>query len=316
MLIKSILEVIGHTPILEIDPSVHGLQNINLFAKLEHLNPFGSIKDRTALNILKDQLPMLKENGQSVIESSSGNMAKAMQIVCSMYGVPFRLVADRIQVLEVKKLLRILGAEMAVSVDSAIPSSENCKGSGAQIASEMMAQPGKYFHTNQYNNDLNRQTHFDTTGPEILSDLKEKVDYFIAPMGTSGSSRGTGGYLKSQNPELKTIGIIAGTDQIIPGTRTAEEMKSVGLFQRSFYDFLIEVSVEDAIEGMLTLSRKLGVLCGPSSGATYTAAIKQLTKIDQTLVLKRNAVFIVCDRMESYMSYLKKYRPEFELQNQ
>lgn len=92
-------------------------------------------------------------------------------------------------------------------------------------------------------------------------------------------------------------------------------MQHVGLFRSSVYDSLVEVTAEDAVSGMLTLSRRLGVLAGPTSGATFTVAVNQLKKIDLGLDRQLNAVFIVSDRMESYMSYLKKHRVEFDLDN-
>lgn len=311
MLIKNVLELIGQTPLLEIDPKVHGLRNIKLYAKLEHLNPFGSIKDRAAYNMLKAHLPELKEKGMRVIESSSGNMAKAMQVICSMHGIPFDLVSNRIQVSEVEKILRILGANVNIYANaSSSPSPDNADSPVAQIKKIVAAAPDKYLHTTQYTNDDNRQTHFDTTGPEIAADLQGKIDFFIAPTGTSGSSRGTGEYLRSQNENLNVIGIVSAEDHAIPGARTIAEMRQVGLFRESFYNTIVEATVDDAIDGMLTLARKLGVLAGPTSGATFTAGLKQLHEIDKTLSEEKTAVFIVCDRMEPYTSYVQTYRPE------
>lgn len=314
MLIKSIFELIGNTPLLEIAPTVHGLQNINLFAKLEHLNPFGSIKDRAAWNILSQELASLKVNGNSVIESSSGNMAKAMQVICSMHDIPFRLLTDRAPVKDIKNILQVLGANIEI-FENSTDSSDKQESSTTKIEKELSSQPGMYFHPNQYNNERNSQTHFENTGPEIIFDLKEPVDFFIAPMGTSGSSRGTGEYLRAQNQDLKIIGVLSKEGQAIPGTRNREELKSVGLFKSNIYNHIIEATSEDAIVGMLALARKSGILAGPSSGATYMAALNYLSTIDSQLTTKTNAVFIVCDRMESYMSYLAAHKPELNLDN-
>ena len=112
MLIKDVSELIGRTPLLEIDPAVHGLKNIRLYAKLEHLNPFGSIKDRSATGVLSEDFDEIVASGKTVVESSSGNMAKALSILCGMRKVPFRIVSSKIQVKEVKQVLQVLGAEI------------------------------------------------------------------------------------------------------------------------------------------------------------------------------------------------------------
>lgn len=311
MLVKSIFDLIGHTPLLEIDPKVHGLKNITLYAKLEHLNPFGSLKDRPAWNILSEQMATIQGASQTVIESSSGNMAKAMQVICAMHGVPFRVVTNRIQVKEVKQVLQLLGAEIAEFPGmSSCPDPTDPNNPVAQIEREMAAQPGKYFHTSQYTNNKNTGAHQSATGPEIIADLGGKVDYFIAGMGTTGSSRGVGEHLKSVNPDLQIIGVVAKKGHVVPGIRNSDEMHEVGLFKKDFYSQIVEVDTDDAVNGLITLARKLGVLAGPTSGAAYTAALRYLAAIDATLTEKRNAVFIVCDRVEWYLSYLQKYRPE------
>ena len=112
MLVKHVKELIGKTPLFEIPEEVHGLKNITLYAKLELLNPFGSVKDKSAWNVLKDDIEAIKKEGKTVIESSSGNMAKAMQLVCSVYDVPFKIVTNRIKVREVKQILQLVGAEV------------------------------------------------------------------------------------------------------------------------------------------------------------------------------------------------------------
>lgn len=311
MLIKSVTELIGQTPLLEIDPKVHGLKHISLYAKLEHLNPFGSLKDRPAWNILGEQLDDIHNASQTVIESSSGNMAKAMQVICSMRGIPFRVVSNRFPVQEVKQVLQVLGAHI-----SEIPSMSSCPDPTdpnnpiAHIEREMNAQPGKYFHTSQFTNEKNMEAHRSTTGPEIIKDLGSPVNYFITGMGTTGSSRGAGEFLKTVDPRMTLVGVVAPPGQFIPGIRSADEMYEVGLFKKDVYSRIVEVNINESIDGMLVLARKLGVLAGPTSGASYIAALKYLRPIDKKLKQKRNAVFIVCDRLEWYLSYLQKYRPD------
>lgn len=311
MLVKKMTDLIGRTPLLEIDPAVHGLKNITVYAKLEHLNPFGSLKDRPAWNILQDQIATAAGAGQTVIESSSGNMAKAMTVFCNMHGVKFRVVTSKIPVREVKQMLQLLGAEVTEFPGmSSCPDPSDPNNPVAWIERQMAAEPGKYLHTTQFTNEKNNGAHFDHTGPEILEDLGgTKVDYFIAGMGTTGSSRGTSDALRVHNPDLKMIGVVAKKGDAIPGIRNADEMFEVGLYKKELYDRVVEVSVDDAIDGIIKLT-KIGVLAGPTSGAAFSAALQQLRVVDASLSEKRTAVFIVNDRVEWYLSYLQKYRPE------
>lgn len=311
MLVKRMTDLIGRTPLLEIDPAVHGLKNITLYAKLEHLNPFGSLKDRPAWNILQDQIATAAGAGQTVIESSSGNMAKAMSIICNMHGVPFRVVTSRIQVREVKQMLQLLGAEVTEFPGmSSCPDPSDPNNPIAWIERLVASEAGKYLHTTQFTNEMNTGAHFDSTGPEILADLNgAPVHYFIAGMGTTGSSRGTSEFLRLHNDKLQMIGVVAKKGDGVPGIRNADEMFEVGLFRKELYQQIVEVSIDDAIDGVVGLTR-MGVLAGPTSGAAFTAALRQLREIDATLTEKKTAVFIVNDRVEWYLSYLQKYRPQ------
>lgn len=309
MLANCITELIGRTPLLKLDPSLHGLKNVDVFAKLELLNPFGSVKDKSAWTVLKDDIQQIASDGKSVIESSSGNMAKAMQILCSMYDVPFKIVTNRIKVPEVKQILQVLGAEVdELPGLSECPDPSDPNDPITFIEQMMSAAPGKYFHTSQYTNPKNIEAHYGLTGREILDDLSQ-VDFFIGGLGTTGSTRGAGTYLKEQNAKLKNIGVIASKGQLLPGIRNVDEMYEVGLFRRDFYDEIVEVSTEEAIDAMLLLIRKAGVLAGPTGGGSLAAALKYLRAIDSSLQERHNAVFIVCDRVEWYLSYLQKHRP-------
>jgi cysteine synthase B len=311
MLVNSVLELIGKTPLLKIPDEVTGLKNIALYAKLELYNPFGSLKDRAGWAMLSGQLSALRERRRTVIESSSGNTAKALGAICAMNNIPVRVVTNRIQMKEVKLVLQLLGVDITELPGlSSCPDPNDPSNPVAEIERQMEAEPGAYYHTSQYTNELNTAAHRSATGPEIIADLGDDADYFIAGMGTTGSSRGAGEYLKSVNPSLVNVGVIARKGQVVPGIRNGDEMHEVGLFRRDFYSEIVEVDAGAAIDGVLTLSRKLGVLAGPTSGAVYSAALGYLAAIDPTLSGPRNAVFIVCDRVEWYLSYLQKHRPE------
>ena len=310
MLYKSVTELIGNTPLIEISKEITKLKNINVYAKCELYNPFGSLKDRAGYAMLKDEIQKLKENNMTVIESSSGNTAKALQIICSMNGIPFKTVTNRIKIPETKEVLKVAGAEIEELPGlSECPDPTDPNDPVAYIERIVSENPNKYYHTNQYTNLKNPKVHYEHTGKEIYEDLG-KVDYFFGTLGTTGSSRGTIEYLLEKNKNLKKIGIIAEKGDTIPGIRNKDEMYEVGIFNKSLYDEIVLVNSDEAIEEMLVLNRKCGILGGPTSGAAFKGTLKYLREIDDKLEEPANAVFIACDRMEWYMSYIKKRRPE------
>ena len=310
MLYKSVTELIGNTPLIEISKEITRLKNINVYAKCELYNPFGSLKDRAGYAMLKDEIQKLKENNMTVIESSSGNTAKALQIICSMNGIPFKTVTNRIKIPETKEVLKVAGAEIEELPGlSECPDPTDPNDPVAYIERIVSENPNKYYHTNQYTNLKNPKVHYEHTGKEIYDDLG-KVDYFFGTLGTTGSSRGTIEYLLEKNKNLKKIGIIAEKGDTIPGIRNKDEMYEVGIFNKSLYDEIVLVNSDEAIEEMLVLNRKCGILGGPTSGAAFKGTLKYLREIDDKLKEPANAVFIACDRMEWYMSYIKKRRPE------
>ena len=303
MLYKSVTELIGNTPLIEISKKITKLKHINVYAKCELYNPFGSLKDRAGYAMLKDEIHKLKENNMTVIESSSGNTAKALQIICSMNGIPFKTVTNRIKIPETKEILKVAGAEIEELPGlSECPDPTDPNDPVAYIERIVSENPNTYYHTNQYTNLKNPKVHYEHTGKEIYDDLG-KVDYFFGTLGTIE-------YLLEKNKNLKKIGIIAEKGDTIPGIRNKDEMYEVGIFNKSLYDEIVLVNSDEAIEEMLVLNRKCGILGGPTSGAAFKGTLKYLREIDDKLKEPANAVFIACDRMEWYMSYIKKRRPE------
>lgn len=308
----SILDAIGDTPLVRIDPNVHGLHHIDLYAKLEMLNPFGSVKDRPAWNMVREDLPAAIERGDAIVELSSGNTAKALAVIAAMHGLPFKSVTNRMRVPEIKDLLLLLGAQI-----EELPGRTECLDptdteDPLTRMYRLLSEEGTgYLHTDQYFNPRNRDAHRVGTATEIIKDLDGRApDHFIACVGTAGSSSGVADVLREHNPAVSVIGLVAAKSDFIPGIRNIDEVHEVGLFDPENYDSLDEVSAAEAIEGMLTLNRRCGILGGPTSGAAYTGALRHLSALDATLTERRSAVFIVCDRVESYMSYLRTRRPD------
>ncbi|MFJ7248854.1 pyridoxal-phosphate dependent enzyme [Kitasatospora sp. NPDC098652] len=311
----SITDAIGDTPLVRIDPAVTGLRNIDLYAKLELLNPFGSVKDRAAWNMTREALPAAVARGDTVVELSSGNTAKALALIAGMHGLPFKSVTNRMKVPEIKDLLLLLGAEI-----EELPGRAECldptdTDDPLTRIHRMLSTAGSgYLHTDQYFNPLNLDAHLTGTGPEIVRDLDGRApDVFIACVGTAGSSTGVATVLRAHNPAVEVLGLVAHKSDFIPGIRTIDEVHEVGLFDPDTYDSIASVTAEQAIDGMLTLVRRCGLLAGPTGGGAYYGALRHLRALDAELAdteERRAAVFIVCDRVESYLGYVRDRRPE------
>lgn len=310
MIYTHITDIIGNTPLLQIPEQVHGITGLKLYAKLEFLNPFGSVKDRSVYGILRDDLPSIKNEDQTIIEMSSGNTAKAAQVIASTYGISFKTITNRIKVREIKELLQVLGAEI-----EELPGNSDCHDPNdpndplVYIQRELQQHSGKRYFMSQYNNQKNITEHYQTTGLEIASDLNS-VDYYFAGLGTTGSSRGPALKIRETSPQLQVVGIVAEQSDYIPGIRTSDELLEVGLLQPEFYSDVINLTSSDAIDGTLELARQSGILGGPTSGAVYMGVKQYFARNPIPQGSQKTAVFIACDRLESYMSYIKERRPE------
>ncbi|QHC21462.1 pyridoxal-phosphate dependent enzyme [Streptomyces sp. GS7] len=309
---NSITEAIGNTPLVRLDPAVHGLRNIDLYAKLELLNPFGSVKDRAAWNMVRAGLPGARERGETIVELSSGNTAKALAVIAGLHGLTFKSVTNRMRVPEIKDLLLLLGAEI-----EELPGQTECldptdtEDPLTRFHQELTRPGATHFHTDQYFNALNTEAHAAGTGPEIVADLDGRApDWFVACVGTAGSSTGVARVLREYDPAVRVVGLVAQKSDFVPGIRNVDEVHEVGLFDPATYDTIEPVSSDEAIDGMLTLVRRCGILAGPTGGAAYFGALRHLRPLDAELTERRTAVFIVCDRVESYLGYVRQRRPE------
>jgi cysteine synthase B len=310
MILEDITEAIGGTPLLRINPTVTGLKNIDLYAKLEFFNPFGSVKDRIAWGMLKGVVDEIRRTDGKLIENSSGNTAKALAVLARRAGIPFKLVSAMVKVQETKDILKLLGVELeevAGSLSCYDPSDPNDP--QYLIEREVLRSKGRLHFTSQFTNIMNPRTHRETTAEEILSDLGS-VDFFCSGLGTAGSTLGIAERLREVNPQLRLIGITAGKGDFIPGIRTVDQLMGAGIFDPAQYETIISVDSAQAIDGMLRLLRECGVMGGPSSGAHFSGTLEYLRAIDGKLDRRATAVTIVCDRVEWYLSYIRERRPE------
>jgi len=310
MIVDKMTDLIGNTPLIRIPNEITGLKNIDLYGKLEMLNPFGSVKDRTVWGMVKEDLDDIIQNNMKLYENSSGNTAKVLACIAASHGVSFRLVSALKKVREQKEVLQILGAEIEEIVNAS-----NCydptdpNDPQYLIEKTVNENPQKAYFPSQFTNVKNPEYHAQTTAQEILNDLGP-IDYFFGGLGTTGSSLGIAQRMKEANSDFKAVGVTAQSGHFIPGIRSLNQMMENALFQKDYYDHIYSLTENEALEAMLTLIRRCAILCGPSSGANFMAALRYLREIDQSCTTRKKAVFIVCDRMEWYISYVRERMPE------
>ena len=272
---KKATELIGNTPLLELGnyEKAHGLE-ATILAKLEYLNPAGSVKDRIARAMLDDaESRGLLKPGSVIIEPTSGNTGIGLAAVAAACGYRIILTMPETMSVERRSLLRAYGAELVLT--------EGAKGMKGAIAKaqELAAQTENSFIPGQFTNPANPRAHRETTGPEIWRDTDGKVDIFVAGVGTGGTVTGVGEYLKEQNPAVRIVAVEpAGSPVLSGGASEPHKIQGIGAgfvpdtLNRAVLDEILPVENEDAFVAGRELARREGVLAGISSGAALHAA--------------------------------------------
>lgn len=299
---KSAMELIGHTPLLELCnyEKKYGLE-AHLVAKLEYLNPAGSVKDRAALYMILDaeESGRLKP-GATIIEPTSGNTGIGLASIAAMKGYRTVLTMPETMSMERRQLLSAYGAEIVLT--------EGAKGMQGAIekAGELQREiPGSVI-MGQFENPANAKAHFSTTGPEIWEDLEGDVDVFVAGIGSGGTITGTGEYLKSRKPGVKIVAVEpAGSPFLSEGKKGPHGLQGIGagfkpeLLNDRIYDEIITVADEDAYQAGRDMAKTEGVLVGISSGAALWAAA-QIAKRPE--MKGRTIVVLLPDTGDRYLS--------------
>jgi len=280
MIYKSMEQLIGHTPLMELTNIEKELGlKARLLAKVEMFNPAGSVKDRVALNMIKDyeKRGMLHEH-TVIIEPTSGNTGIGLAAVCSARGLKAIIVMPDSMSMERRLLMTAYGAELVLT-----PGSEGMKGAIAK-AEELRAQiPGSII-AGQFENPANPEAHYLTTGPEIWEDTEGVIDYFVAGAGTGGTITGNARFLKEKKPSIKAVAVEPATSPLISkGIAGKHGLQGIGAnfipenYDASVVDEVLTVTDEDAYEMGRLLGRKEGLLVGITSGAALAASV-QLAK--------------------------------------
>ena len=274
----SVDQLIGHTPLLELThiEAAEGLK-ARVLAKLEYLNPAGSVKDRVARAMIDDAEATGKlKPGSVIIEPTSGNTGIGLASVAAARGYRVVIVMPDTMSVERRMLMKAYGAELVLT--------EGAKGMAGAIAKadELAAHTPNSFVAGQFVNPANPAAHRATTGPEIWEDTDGQVDIFVAGAGTGGTVTGVGGYLKEKNPAVKIVAVEPATSPVLSGGKAGpHKIQGIGagfvpqVLDTSIYDEVMPIADEDAFAAGRMMGRKEGVLVGISSGAALHAAIEQ-----------------------------------------
>ncbi|MBR1536688.1 MAG: cysteine synthase A [Treponema sp.] len=273
---QSALELIGNTPLLQLNgySKVSGIKNATILAKLEYLNPAGSVKDRIALAMIEDaEAKGLLQPGATIIEPTSGNTGIGLAAVAAAKGYKAILTLPDTMSVERRNLLKAYGAELVLT--------EGAKGMKGAIAKaeELKATTPNSIIPGQFVNPANPKKHKETTGPEIWEQTDGKVDIFVAGVGTGGTLTGVGEFLKEKNPNVKVVAVEPATSPVLSkGTPGAHKIQGIGagfvpdVLNTKVYDEIIPIENDDAFTEGRTFARSEGILVGISSGAALKAA--------------------------------------------
>jgi cysteine synthase A len=297
MVVNSVTELIGNTPILKLNKYT----DKNIFAKLEYLNPAGSAKDRVALSMIEDaEKKGILKPGATIIEPTSGNTGIGLALVAVAKGYKAILTLPDTMSVERRKLLAAYGAELVLT--------EGAKGMSGAIekANELAKEIPNSFVAGQFDNPSNPLAHKLTTGPEIYRQMEGKVDIFIASVGTGGTITGTGEYLKEMNPDIQVIAVEPKGSPVLSGGAAGKHgIQGIGagfipgILNTDIYDEVITVTDEEAYEEGRRFAKTEGILLGISSGAALKAASIVAARPENK---DKNIVVLLPDSGDRYLS--------------
>jgi cysteine synthase len=284
-----------------------------LWAKLEWLNPFGSVKDRAAWAMLED-LERRGELGASrpgrgIVEPTSGNTGLSLAALSGVRGYPMLAVVPSKVPEEKKLLLRVFGAKVEVVADALCPLPGSEDGTIGLARTHAKASADRYVMPNQYENIHNVEAHLRTTGPEIWRQTGGKVTHVFTSLGTCGTVTGLAKALKARNPAVKVVAVQPSAGHDVPGIRNVSELEVSKLFDPALVDEILEVDFQLAYRNAAELARHEGLRAGPSSGLIFEGArrVAQREKVEC-------GVMIFCDDVFKYASNMHKHVPGLEVE--
>jgi len=294
---KSFLEAaVGNTPLIRLRRVTKDLpENIELYAKAEHLNPGGSVKDRAALAMILagEQAGELTKD-KTILDATSGNTGIAYAMIGAARGYKVALTLPKNASAARKRILKLYGAR--------IIETDPMNGTdGAQIAAKELVKqfPDRYFYSDQYNNEANWKAHYATTAPEIWQQTERRITHFVAGLGTTGTFIGTTRRLKEFNPNLRAISMQPNSPlHGLEGMKHLETAIVPGIYDANLADENVEVATENAQAMTRRLAREEGLFVGVSSGANVFAALRLARQLKEDAVI----ITILCDGGGKYLN--------------
>lgn len=308
MYYNNVLELIGNTPLVRLNKLTEGMKS-TVLAKLEFMNPGGSVKDRIGLAMIEDaEKNGLLKKGGTIVEATSGNTGIGLALAGKLKGYNVILVMTDKASIEKQNYLKALGAEVVIVPKEASPDSPDYYRNKAKAISQSIPYA---VNLNQYSNQANPLAHYYSTGPEIWKATDGKVTHFVCGVGTAGTMTGTSKYLKEKNPDIKIIGAdpVGSNFKLYKDTGDTSE-SSVHLIEGigtdiippitdfSFVDEIVSVSDKDSINTCKRLALEEGIFAGASSGTSAYLALQVAKDLGENAFV----VFLVCDTGERYLS--------------
>ncbi len=299
---QNIAELIGNTPLLELRGMEKKYQlKARLLAKLEYLNPSGSVKDRAALGMLKDALEKgLIAPGATIVEPTSGNMGIGLAALAASEGFHLILTMPETMSVERRNILKAYGAEIVLT--------DGTQGMAGAIekAKELVEQIPGSFLPGQFENPANARAHFETTGPELWRDTDGNIDVFVSAVGSGGTITGTGQYLRQQKPEIRIIAVEPETSPVLSGGAAgAHKIQGIGagfvpeVLDTEIFDEIMTVDNEEPFAMARELAKTEGILVGISSGAALYAAVQAAARPENE---GKTVVVLLPDSADRYYS--------------
>ena len=283
-------QTVGNSRLVRLQ-RIPGKTTNTILAKLEGDNPAGSVKDRPAINMIKQaELRGDIKPGDRLVEATSGNTGIALAMASAMLGYKITLIMPENATDERKWAMTAYGAELI------LVSKEDGMEGARDLANNLQAQ-GKGVVLDQFNNPDNPMAHVNSTGPEIWRDTQGEVTHFVSSMGTTGTIMGVSAFLKSKNPEIEIIGLQPEDGANIPGIRRWPEAYLPGIFDDANIDTVMDISQSAAEKTMIRLAREEGIFAGVSSGGSVAAALEISKQVENAII-----VAIICDRGDRYLS--------------
>lgn len=294
MINNNVLDMIGNTPMIKLN----NIGNSNLYVKLEKYNPAGSIKDRAVYYMVENlEKNGILKKGDVLVEATSGNTGIALSMIGSLKGYKVIIVMPETMSIERRTLMKAYGAELILTDGSL-----GMKGS-IEMMNKLLSENTNYISLKQFDNEYNPLAHYETTGVEIYSQVKD-IDIFVCGVGTGGTISGVGKYLKEQNPNIRVVAVEPeGSPVISKNKKGSHKIQGIGAgfipknYNKNVVDEVMTITDEESYEGVRIMAQKEGILVGISSGANVYAALKLCEMYPD-----KKLVTVAPDGIDKYMS--------------